>query len=206
MNNRYKEIHTDTLNVYSRQAKIWDEERAQSSFSEVTWINKLLGHLPTNGKVLDIGCGGGVPVSQYVLENGFSVVGIDTSQELLELSRSRFPKARWFLQDMRNLNLSESFDGIIAWDSFFHLSPDEQRAVLVTFSNHLAPDGALLLTVGPEEGEVLGEVGGEKVYHSSLRYDEYKSILQNQNVEILDFVRSDASCGFHTILLGKKQS
>src|SRR3712207_7171924 len=55
-----------------------------------------------------------------------------------------FPDARWVVADMRTLRLGARFAGILAWDSFFHLRPDDQRAMFRTFRDHAAPGAALL--------------------------------------------------------------
>jgi hypothetical protein len=120
------------------------------------------------------------------------------------MARRRFPDAEWHQADMRRLHLDQCFDGIIAWDSFFHLMPDEQRAVLRLLAKHLKEGAALLLTVGPEAGEVAGWVGDEPVYHSSLAPSEYEGILGELGIRIVAFVPEDPTCDGHTVLLAAK--
>lgn len=105
--------------------------------------------------------------------------------------------------DMRELKLDRQFDGIIAWDSFFHLNPDEQRSTLQRFHKHLRPGGALLLTVGHKAGEVLGMVEGEAVYHSSLSQREYKHILGSAGFQETEMVLKDEICD-RTVLLARQ--
>ena len=102
---------------------------------------------------------------------------------------------------MRNLDLGERFAGIIAWDSFFHLTKDQQEALIPRFSRHLLPRVALLLTVGPDEGEVLGRVGSEPVYHASLSPTAYAERLRDECLSIACFVPDDPDCGGHSVLL-----
>ena len=106
---------------------------------------------------------------------------------------------------MRGLDLGKAFDGVIGWDSFFHLTPDEQRATLARLAAHLKPGGALMLTVGPDAGEVAGHVGDDPVYHSSLSSEEYGAALAGFGLRILHFVRQDPDCGFHTVLVAQRQ-
>lgn len=105
--------------------------------------------------------------------------------------------------DMREFELERQFDGIIGWDSFFHLNPDEQRTTLQRFFQHLRPGGALLLTVGHEAGEVLGVVAGEAVYHSSLSHQEYKQILSAAGFGHIEISPRDKSCD-RTVLMGSE--
>jgi hypothetical protein len=37
---------------------------------------------------------------------------------------------------MRQLALGRPFDGIVAWDSFFHLGHDDQRRMFAIFADH----------------------------------------------------------------------
>ena len=59
----------------------------------------------------------------------------------------------------------------------------------------------LLLTVGPDRGEVDGRIGDDRVYHASLSPDEYRSILESVGLRIVDFVAEDPTCDFRTVLL-----
>lgn len=106
---------------------------------------------------------------------------------------------------MRTLDVPERFDGIIAWNSFFHLTREEQRAVLPLLAAHMAPGAALMLTVGPKDGEVDGHVGGERIYHASLSPDEYRRLLADFSIDVVQFVAEDAECDGQTVLLGRKR-
>ena len=192
-----------TQGVYERQAGRFDAERPRS-LHEQAWLDRFLALVDPGGRVLDVGCGGGDPIAAYMMARGFEVVGVDASEAMLAIVRGRFPKGDWRQADMRRLDLPESFDGVIAWDSFFHLMPDEQRSVLRRLARHMKEGAPLLLTVGPEAGEVAGWVGGEAVYHASLALPEYEAILHELGVEIQQFVPEDPSCDGHTILLARK--
>jgi hypothetical protein len=47
----------------------------------------------------------------------------------LRQAQADFPTQRWIHRDMRHLAMDETFDGLIAWDSFFHLTQNDQRAM-----------------------------------------------------------------------------
>ena len=57
--------------------------------------------------------------------HGLRVNGVDASPTLISLCKERLPAQRWVVGDMRTIALGESFDGVLAWDSFFHLKPDD---------------------------------------------------------------------------------
>lgn len=200
---RFADIHSRTVQVYEKHAYGWDEHRPRVFF-EKKWLDKFIEFLPPHGRVLDVGCGAGEPISEYFLKCGFELTGLDASPKMLEISSSRFPMATWVEMDMRELKLDTKFDGIISWDGFFHLNQEEQRQVLLLFAEHLSSDGSLLLTIGHESGEVTGTVEGEQVYHSSLAPEEYKIILNSAGFETVEIELEDESCGFHSILLAKR--
>jgi ubiquinone/menaquinone biosynthesis C-methylase UbiE len=193
-------IQNGLRGVYERQATTWDIQRSRALF-ERGWLDRLLAFTRPGNTILDIGCGTGDPIARYVIDKGRNVCGVDFAASMLEIARTRFPNARWMLADMRDLDLGETFGAVIAWDSFFHLSADEQRQVLPRLAAHVSPGGAMLVTAGPKEGEAWGEVGGEPVFHASLSIEEYTRILASAGLRIEAFVPDDPTCAGHSVLL-----
>lgn len=195
-----RDIHHKTIEVYRKYASTWDAQRPKVFF-EKKWLDRFIATLPPGGKVLDAGCGAGIPISQYLIEQSFQVTGVDAAPSMVKISASRFPQGKWLVMDIRNLALAQRFDGIIGWDSFFHLSQEEQRPVLINFCRHLRPHGALLLTIGDKASEVLGTVAGQQVYHASLDGSEYEKILRSAGFAEVTIVLCDEDCGGHSLLL-----
>jgi SAM-dependent methyltransferase len=126
------------IDLYERHARAFDRDRSRS-LQEQTWLDRFLGHVRPASTVLDVGCGMAEPIARYVIERGFRVVGIDSSPSMIAMCRARFPGAEWLVADMRRLALGRRFDGILAWDSFFHLRMDAQRAMFARFAAHAGP-------------------------------------------------------------------
>lgn len=194
------DIKTQTKAVYEAHAAAWDAQRSRALF-ERGWLDQLLAFSAPGDCVLDVGCGAGEPISAYLVAQGRRVHGVDFSAPMLEMARTRFPGERWTLADMRSLDIGETFAGVIAWDSFFHLTADEQRDTLPRLCAHVAPGGALLLTVGPAEGEAIGAVDGAAVYHASLSIDEYERRLNEAGLRLVAFTPDDPDCAGHSVLL-----
>lgn len=75
---------------------------------------------------------------------------------------SRNLKANGMPQSPRRaLELNRRFDGILAWDSFFHLAMDDQRGMFPRFASHARAGAPLMFTSGPAEGETIGSFCGE---------------------------------------------
>jgi hypothetical protein len=104
---------------------------------------------------------------------------------------------------MRTLSLPQRFDGMLAWDSFFHLDPEDQRRMFPVFRRHAAPCAALMFTSGPAHGEAIGSYQGEPLYHASLDASEYRAILNANGFEVVAHVIEDPDCGHHTVWLAQ---
>jgi len=194
----------EIIGIYRRHAAAFDRQRSRSLFEKV-WLERFLEVMPAPRNVLDIGCGMGEPIASWLIENGCSVTGVDTSPELLTLARERFPKQTWLQADMRGLDLGRQFDGIIAFRSFFFLAPEQQRTMFSVFASHKRPSAALLFTSGPDEGEVIGEFEGEPLYHASLSPAEYRSLLDENGFNVARFVPDDPECAGHCIWLARRR-
>ncbi|MEZ5865265.1 MAG: class I SAM-dependent methyltransferase [Geminicoccaceae bacterium] len=192
-----------TQAVYEAHAAAWDRQR-HKGLIERPWLDRLLALAGPDAAILDLGCGAGEPIARYLVAQGCRVTGVDFAAAMLAIARTRLPAARWLQGDMRELDLAERFAGIVAWDSFFHLTRDEQRAVIPRLARHLAPGGALLVTVGPEDSEVTGTVDGAAVHHASLSPKEYARLLARAGLELVDFVAEDPACDHHSVLLAQR--
>jgi 2-polyprenyl-3-methyl-5-hydroxy-6-metoxy-1,4-benzoquinol methylase len=106
--------------LYERHALEYDRDRSRS-LQERAWLDRFLLHVLPGGTVLDVGCGMGEPIARHLVDRGFRVVGVDASPAMIESCLGRFPDSEWHVADMRELHLDRRFEGILAWDSFFHL-------------------------------------------------------------------------------------
>jgi SAM-dependent methyltransferase len=190
------------ISLYDRHARTWDKDRPRNLF-EKPWLDRFLALVPSGGSILDIGCASGEPISRYFIDAGYALNGVDSSPAMIDLARSRFPRQRWIVADMRTLALQETFDGILAWDSFFHLRRDDQRSMFAIFRAHAGPGAALLFTSGPQDGIAMGTYQGEPLYHASLAPPEYRSLLEQNGFVVISYVAEDPTCGKHTIWLAR---
>jgi SAM-dependent methyltransferase len=190
------------IGLYQQHAGDWDRERGHSLL-EKPWLDRLLVLLPPRASVLDIGCGSAQPIARYFIEMGCEVTGIDSSVALISICKSRFPGQDWFVADMRHLSLDRRFHGLLAWDSFFHLCPEDQRSMFPLFRRHAAPKAALMFTSGPSHGEAIGAWKGEPLYHGSLDEAEYRLLLNQNDFEVVSHIVEDPSCGHHTVWLAQ---
>ena len=191
------------VSLYQRHAAAYDQQRGRR-LMEARWLDRFRSLLPPTPSVLDIGCGMGEPIARHLIERGCAVTGIDSSGPLITLCRERFPQQIWQVADMRELALGRRFDGLIAWDSVFHLTPDAQRRMFPLFREHAAEGAALLFTSGPAHGEAIGSFEGEALYHGSLAPPEYHALLDASGFAVVEHIVEDPDCGGHTIWLAQR--
>ena len=191
------------VGLYERHARAFDAIRSKHLF-ERPWLDRFAGGLAAGASVLDIGCGSGEPMAADLIRRGLAVTGVDSSETLIGLCRERFPSADWHVADMRGLALGRTFDALLAWHSFFHLTPNEQRAMFPLFAAHAADGAMLMFTSGPAEGVAMGTFEGEPLYHASLDPEEYRRLLRENGFAVVDHVADDPDCGGATIWLARK--
>ena len=191
----------DVIDLYERHAHDYVADRRGVDWNESAWLDRFRALLPQRASILDMGCGSGEPIAKYLIEKGFAVEGVDTSPTLIAVCRGRFPQQLWRVADMRNLALGHTFDGLLAWDSFFHLSPDDQRRMFPIFKRHASPGSALMFTSGVSHGKSIGSYRGEPLYHASLDPEEYRALLTSAGFGVVAHVVEDPNCGGHTVWL-----
>jgi SAM-dependent methyltransferase len=186
---------------YEKHAAAWDRDRQNSYWNDKVWLDCFIGRLVRSAKVLDLGCGPGRPVAQHMVEQGLRVVGVDSSPTMIAFCRNRLPDQEWIVADMRQLALGRRFDGILAWDSFFHLDHENQRRMFAIFADHAFIGTVLMFNTGPQHGESVGKYRGDPLYHASLSPVEYEALTVRSGFHVLQHITNDAQAGGRTVWL-----
>ncbi len=197
------ELARNIIEIYKKHARAWTELRGQFLY-EKAWLDHFLSLLPEHSTILDLGCGSAKPIAAYLIAQGHSVVGVDSSEVMIEMAQENFPEQNWIQADMRQMDLGQKFQGILAWDSFFHLTQDDQRAMFSIFQKHAEPRAALMFTSGPSHGEAIGDLFGDALYHASLAAEEYTQLLNDHGFQVIKMVAEDAECAGHTVWLAQR--
>jgi SAM-dependent methyltransferase len=128
------------------------------------WLGELRAVLPAGARVLDIGCGCGVPADGMMEEMGLRVTGADISPAQVARARQLVPEAEFLCGDACSLQFAPaSFDAIVSFYAIIHIPLAEQRPLLANVRRWLAPGGHLMAIVGHTAwtGTETYEVGGE---------------------------------------------
>jgi len=135
--------------AYRRDDGTADPSTDEDPGRYLAWIGELAALLPRRGRVLDLGCGAGIPAAKALTGHGLQVLGVDFSQVQLARARVLVPGARFVRADMTQLRLRPGcLDAVVAFYSLIHVPVPEQRALLPRIRSWLADGGWLLAIVG----------------------------------------------------------
>ena len=112
----------------------------------------LIDSLPAGARVLDLGCGTGVPTTRQMTDAGFEVVGIDLSRRMVQLAREYVPAATFHQLDIADLRPGGPhdlgrFDAVAAFFSLLMLPRVEIPLALQTIRHLLVPGGLFVLSM-----------------------------------------------------------
>src|SRR5262249_43255425 len=115
---------------------------------DVAALAQFTARVPVGGRVLDLGCGAGVPVTQHLHRVGYRVVGLDFSITQLRLARENVP-VPLTQADMTALPFRAGwFDGVVAYYSIIHVPRGEHATIAGEVHRVLVPGGHGLLVLG----------------------------------------------------------
>jgi len=192
-------------NSYDSIAGEWHAYERQ--FGAKKYVDSLLGRLMPGVKILDLGCGTGQPVAQYLVRNNFRVVGVDQSANMLGIARRIVPEAELIHADMCEMNLTDEFAAAICWDSIFHVERTQHQGIFRKLSNLLEPGGWLLLSAGATGHEgFTSEMFGHEFFYSGYELEETLRLLRSVEFEIELCEEDDPSSLGHVAIIARKSA
>ena len=136
----------EVIEFFDRLAPDWDAEMIRS--------DEIIGTILSNAEVtaekdiLDVACGTGVLIPDFLKRNVASVTGIDISPKMAEIAKAKFPQKRVTILcgDVETTAFDRQFDCIVVYNAFPHF-PDPGR-LIQTLSTLLKPGGTLTVAHG----------------------------------------------------------
>lgn len=170
------------------------------------WLERLIAALPPGGRVLDLGCGAGVPVARTLVEHGFSVSGVDISPGQVERARGLVPGADFQVGDMTALEFApESFDGVCAFYSLIHVPREFHAVILGKVARWLRPEGKAMLVLGAEDWEGReAYLDGVEMFWSHYGLEENRRLLALAGLAELDSEIVPDPPGAHWFVLAER--
>ena len=168
---------------YDKIALRWTDERKESFVSKL--VIEFANEVKPFGRILDIGCGSGIPHAAYLCDKGFSLTGIDASEKMIDIARTNnFRNAIFEVCDVLEYNPPGTFEGILAWDSLFHLPYHQQDGIYQRIADWLNKGGWFLFSHRGADGEIIDDMFGEKFYYSGLSTNTVRQLLTDAGFEI----------------------
>jgi SAM-dependent methyltransferase len=169
----------------------------------------LIGRLTPPARVLDLGCGSGLPTAKQLLDAGVDVVGVDESAVMLDLAQRHAPGARYLRRDLRDIDDLGEFDAVVAFFAFVMLPRREIPPLLTRLRERLR--GPKLLQVAMVLGDfdrfpinfmgVPAEVTAyppdeltrlvERAGFTILAVDEVEAEVERNRLEVQIYLRAE---------------
>ena len=171
-----------------------------------TWSDALTSRLNDGARVLELGCGAGVPDTKLLAER-FRVTGVDISAEQVSRARANVPSADFIQADFTALELEPGqFDAVAAFYSFNHVPRDLLADLVDRIHAWLVPGGLLLASFGTSDTEGwTGDWLGTTMFFSSFPPETTRRLLSEAGFELLldelvPMVEPEGEVAFHWVL------
>ena len=142
----------DVIDFFDRLAPQWDADMIRSDRK----IGLILDHAGVQeGKhILDVACGTGVLIPDYLSRNVASVTAIDIAPEMARICKEKFSQenVNVLCGDVEEQEFGRKFDCIMIYNAFPHF-PEPER-LLRTLSGLLAPGGTLTVAHGMSRHDI----------------------------------------------------
>lgn len=149
----------DVIEFFDTLASDWDADMIRND--EI--INKILdgAGVKEGVKVLDVACGTGVLIPDYLERKAASVIGVDISQEMIKIAKRKFfqENVKFICGDIEMLTFEEQFDCIVLYNAFPHFP--EQERLIKTLTGMLKNGGTLTIAHGMSREQI------DRHHHSS---------------------------------------
>jgi SAM-dependent methyltransferase len=170
---------------YDRCSQAYTEARRREPGRE---LEPLLARLAPRSRVLDLGCGAGLPIAA-ALARAHRVTGVDVSPEQLRRARENVPDAEFLLADAMAVDFAPgAFDAVVCFYALFHLPREEHEELFRRIARWLAPGGHLLVTVSHsrEDAYTEDDFFGVRMYWSNWSREDYERLLVQLGFELLE--------------------
>jgi SAM-dependent methyltransferase len=128
-----------------------DGSTAEDTSRYAGWVADLARLIPPAARVVDLGCGAGIPATRELNDRGLRVIGVDFSAVQLRRARRLVPGASLVQADMTDLQLAPaSVDAVVSFYALIHVPLADQQTLFPRIRNWLRPGGYFLAIVGAD--------------------------------------------------------
>jgi len=149
-------------------------------------FDELLKRIPKRARILDMGCGAGVPYTKFLVTKGHEVTGIDNSEKLLKVAKKLIKKAKFIEGDFSTYEFKGKYDAIVSFYAIFHIPRSQHRRLFEKIHSLLKKNGLVLITLGAEDMKLeVSEFIGSRMAWSSYSIEKNRKLLINAGFKIL---------------------
>lgn len=174
-------MNSDLSNGYDEVAEDFIALRSQTT--GVSSVRSWSASFHPGDRILDIGCGSGLPLTALLIERGLNVSAIDASPKMVAEFERNFPDIEIACEAVESsVFFNRQYDGILAVELIFLLPPDAQRRILPRIAKALNSGGRLLFSAPKETGNWTDVLTKREPY--SLGETEYHQLLTASGLNI----------------------
>lgn len=170
-------------------------------------FQKMFDLIGDNGEILDLGCGTGLPFDRHLIENSYSVTGIDIAEKHVKKAEENIPEMETVQGDFFDIDISEkSLDAIVSFYAIFHIPRSEHQKLFEKMNSWLKEDGVILITVGSSEMDnEKEEWEGSELIWSSYKPEKTENLLEESGFKILEKYEEDWRDEDHLWILARRK-
>jgi len=185
-------------NVSEINRKAWNKIAKEGKIIHVTLgkkeeelLNFFIRLVPKGGKILDLGCGTGIPIGKRLQDAGLNITGVDVSDEMIKEFKKNLPGSSSVKIPMTEINWAEEFDGIVSSFSLLCLPPDDFTLMSNKIYNALKKEGwfLLFLNEGDSRQGRVQEVQGQQMYSMGVSEKEVRDNFETKGMETIRIER-----------------
>ena len=188
----------DIIDFFNRLAPGWDAELIRDDKR----IDAILNYAGiTKGvSVLDVACGTGVLIPDYLARGVKKVVAVDITPAMIDIAKTKFsaPNIQFINADAETYTFPEVFDRCVVYNAFPHF-PNPQNLIR-SLAQKLAPGGRLtiahgmsLKAINAHHGNTISKVSVDLMSESELsalfkKYFDVDVVISNEAIYVVSGV------------------
>ena len=178
------------IDFFDQAAAGWDAQLVRNE----AVIGQILDNagIRPGVSVLDVACGTGVLIPDYLKRGAAQITAIDIAPEMVRIAREKFPQenVRFVCGDAETSPLGEGFDAIVIYNAFPHF-PDPERLV-ARLAALLAPGGRLTVAHGSSRADIdAHHHGAASRVSNGLMEAEALAAIFARHLRVTDVISTD---------------
>lgn len=168
--------------------------------------NEIIKRTEKEAKILDLGCGTGLPYNKYFVKKGFKLTGVDISERHISLAKKNVKTAKYIVGDFFTDKIKGKYDAITSFYAIFHIPREEHFKLFKRIHGLLKKGGHILITLATDsmKKDINPDFAGAPMAWSSYGIDKNKKLIKDAGFEII-VMAEDYRTERHMWILARKK-